>query len=100
MPTDYAKRAALPVLVKPAGLDAPPPKPGKRHWSDELIEERLIHYVRDCHSKRVRPRQKHYLQWRKTRPGYPSASTVGRHGDFADWIEKIEARLLAEKKVA
>lgn len=100
MPTTYAKPDARPPLVKPADLEAPPAQPGKGHWSENLIEERLTHYVLDCRSKGGRPRQKHYGQWRKTRPGYPSASTVGRHGDFIDWVEKIEARLLAEKKAA
>jgi hypothetical protein len=106
MPTTYAKPNARPELPKPDGLDAPagkpvsPRKPAPGYWTEELIEERLTHYVLACRSKGVRRRQKHYGQWRHNKPGYPSASTVGRHGDFTDWVARIEARLLVEKKAA
>lgn len=102
MPTAAAKQRALPALKKPTALDGATPYVKRGKWQDEkLVIERLTIYVLDCRAQSIRPKQKHYMEWRKSRKDFPASSTLNRQDwGFAAWIALVEERLLQEKKAA
>lgn len=91
-----------PAVLVPTALDGATPYVKRGKWQDEeLVIERLTIYVLDCRAQSIRPKQKHYMEWRKGRKDFPASSTLNRQDcGFAEWIALVEERLLQEKKAA